>query len=140
MHPARSMPSRSGERIAALGHRTRHLAESPARRAEEVGEQSRRDEMIELSGVPGGDEVQTNQILYNLTRRNPAYALLPWPAQHGIFTIAYSPIEQGRLLECPALQTITQRHGATPAQIAPATKAPPSCDGGVPANNVSEMA
>jgi diketogulonate reductase-like aldo/keto reductase len=36
MHPARSMPSRSGERIAALGHRTRHLAESPARRAEEV--------------------------------------------------------------------------------------------------------
>jgi diketogulonate reductase-like aldo/keto reductase len=76
------------------------------------------DDMIELSGVPGGDEVQTNQILYNLTRRGPEYALLPWLAQHGIPTMAYSPIEQGRLLECPALQPIAQRHNATPAQVA----------------------
>jgi diketogulonate reductase-like aldo/keto reductase len=76
------------------------------------------DDMIELSGVPGGDEVQTNQILYNLTRRGPEYALLPWLAQHGIPTMAYSPIEQGRLLEHPALQPIAQRHDATPAQIA----------------------
>jgi diketogulonate reductase-like aldo/keto reductase len=76
------------------------------------------DDMIELSGVPGGNEVQTNQILYNLTRRGPEYALLPWLAQHGIPTMAYSPIEQGRLLEHPALQPIAQRHDATPAQIA----------------------
>jgi diketogulonate reductase-like aldo/keto reductase len=98
------------------------------------------DDMIELSGVPGGDEVQTNQILYNLTRRHPACALLPWPAQHGIPTIAYSPIEHRWLLEYAALQTITQQNSATPAQIMPATKAPPSCDGGVLANNASEMA
>jgi diketogulonate reductase-like aldo/keto reductase len=32
--------------------------------------------------------------------------------------MAYSPIEQGRLLECPALQPIAQRHNATPAQVA----------------------
>jgi diketogulonate reductase-like aldo/keto reductase len=64
----------------------------------------------------------------------------PWPAQDGIPTIAHSPIERGRLLECTALQAITHRHGATPAQIAPATKAHPSCDGGGPANNASEMA
>jgi diketogulonate reductase-like aldo/keto reductase len=76
------------------------------------------DDMIELSGVAGGDEVQTNQILYNLTRRGPEYALLPWLAQHGIPAMAYSPIEQGRLLEHPALQPIAQRHDATPAQIA----------------------
>ena len=76
------------------------------------------DDMIELSGVPGGDEVQTNQILYNLARRGPEYALLPWLTQHGIPTMAYSPIEQGRLLEYPALQLIARRHGATPAQIA----------------------
>jgi diketogulonate reductase-like aldo/keto reductase len=98
------------------------------------------DDMIELSGVPGGDEVQTNRIRYDLTRRRPSYALLPWLAQHGIPTIAYSPIEQGRRLEYAPLQTITQRHGATPVQIAPATKAHPSCDGGVAANNASEMA
>jgi len=76
------------------------------------------DDMIELSGVPGGDEAQTNQILYNLTRRGPEYALLPWLARHGIPTMAYSPIEQGRLLDHPALQPIALQHNATPAQIA----------------------
>jgi len=76
------------------------------------------DDMIELWSVPGGDEVQTNQILYNLTRRGPEYALLPWLVQHGIPSMAYSPIEQGRLLEYSALQPIAQRHDATPAQIA----------------------
>jgi diketogulonate reductase-like aldo/keto reductase len=76
------------------------------------------DDMVELVGLPGGDEVQTNQVLYNLTRRGPEYALLPWLAQHGIPAMAYSPIEQGRLLEHPALEPIAQRHNATPAQIA----------------------
>jgi diketogulonate reductase-like aldo/keto reductase len=76
------------------------------------------DDMTELSGVPGGDEVQTNQILYNLARRGPEYALLPWLAQQGVPTMAYSPIEQGRLLESPALQPIALQHNATPAQIA----------------------
>ena len=76
------------------------------------------DDMIELSGVPGGDEVQANQILYNLTRRGPEYALLPWLAQHGIPTMAYSPIEQGRLVDHPALQSIARLHNATPAQVA----------------------
>ena len=76
------------------------------------------DDMIELSSIPGGDGVQTNQILYNLARRGPEYTLLPWLAQHGIPTMAYSPIEQGRLLEHPALQPIARRHGATAAQIA----------------------
>jgi diketogulonate reductase-like aldo/keto reductase len=76
------------------------------------------DDMIELSSVPGGDEVQANQILYNLTRRGPEYALLPWLAQHRIAPMAYSPIEQGRLLEHPALEPIALQHNATPAQIA----------------------
>lgn len=76
------------------------------------------DDMIELWSVPGGDEVQVNQILYNLGRRGPEYALLPWLAQHRITPMAYSPIEQGRLLEHPALQPIAQQHNATPAQIA----------------------
>jgi diketogulonate reductase-like aldo/keto reductase len=76
------------------------------------------DDMIELSSVPGGDGVQTNQILYNLSRRGPEYALLPWLAEHGIPTMAYSPIEQGRLLKYPALDSIAQHYNATPAQVA----------------------
>ena len=223
MHPGRSMPLPSGEKIAALGQGTWHFAESPARRPEEVasirlgidlgmtvidtaemygdgaaetlvgeaiagrrsevflvdkvlphhatrvgtvraceaslgssalttlistfctgGATSRwwrrskaslelkldgmirhwgvsnfdTDDMIELLGVSGGDEVQANQILYNLTRRGPEYARLPWLAQHGIPTMAYSPIEQGRLLDHPALQPIALQHNATPAQVA----------------------
>ena len=32
--------------------------------------------------------------------------------------MAYSPIEQGRLLDHPALARVARRHGASPAQIA----------------------
>jgi diketogulonate reductase-like aldo/keto reductase len=32
--------------------------------------------------------------------------------------MAYSPIEQGRLLGHPVLQAVAARHGATPAQLA----------------------
>ncbi|AQA06360.1 oxidoreductase [Mycobacterium sp. MS1601] len=76
------------------------------------------DDVVELLAVTGGVGVQANQILYNLTRRGPEYALLPWLAQQGIAAMAYSPIEQGRLLRHPALQRIAQRHNATPAQVA----------------------
>lgn len=76
------------------------------------------DDMVELSTVPGGDGVQANQILYNPARRGPEYALLPWLSRHGVATMAYSPLDQGRLLEHPVLQLIARRHGATAAQIA----------------------
>jgi diketogulonate reductase-like aldo/keto reductase len=76
------------------------------------------DDMAELVGVPGGDQVQTDQILYNLTRRGPEYDLLPWLSERRIPIMAYSPIEQGRLLGHPALEEVARRHGATPAQIA----------------------
>ena len=244
MHPARSMPLRSGEKIAALGHGTRHFAESPARRAEQVasvrldvdlgmtaidtaemysngaaealvgeaisGRRSEEflvakvlphhatrvgtvrayeaslgglgvdcidlhlphwrghiplvetiegfaelelygmvryrgvsnfdvDDMIELSGVPGGEGPDESDPLQpDPPKPGVRAANVAGPTR--IPTIASSPIEQGRMLECPALQTITQRHGATAAQIALACKAPPSCDGGVAANNASEMA
>jgi diketogulonate reductase-like aldo/keto reductase len=32
--------------------------------------------------------------------------------------MAYSPIEQGRLLGVSVLQTVAERHGVTPAQVA----------------------
>ncbi|AWK89154.1 aldo/keto reductase [Azospirillum thermophilum] len=75
-------------------------------------------DMEELSGVPGGDGVQTDQLLYNLTRRGIEYDLLPWCRQRGIPVMAYSPIEQGRLVGHAGLRRIAERHGATPAQVA----------------------
>jgi diketogulonate reductase-like aldo/keto reductase len=75
-------------------------------------------DMEELVALPGGEEVQTNQVLYNLTRRGIEWDLLPWCDQRRIPAMAYSPIEQGRLLSARALKDVAKRHQATPAQIA----------------------
>ncbi|MEV4545180.1 aldo/keto reductase [Micromonospora echinaurantiaca] len=66
----------------------------------------------------GGNSCATNQILYNRTRRGPEYDLLPWLREHRIPVMAYSPIEQGRLLGHPQVAEVAARHGATPAQVA----------------------
>lgn len=76
------------------------------------------DDMAEASALPSGQEIATNQILYNLTRRGVEWDLLPWCRAHQIPVMAYSPVEQGRLLRHPTLQTIAQQHGASAAQIA----------------------
>ena len=75
-------------------------------------------DMTELFSVDGGQACATNQILYNLTRRGPEYDLLPWCRQHGVPVMAYSPVEQGRLLGHPQLARVAARHDATPAQVA----------------------
>jgi diketogulonate reductase-like aldo/keto reductase len=76
------------------------------------------DDMTELWSLPGGDEAETNQVLYNLTRRGIEFDLLPLLQRRRIPIMAYSPIEQGRLLKNGALRTIAERHDATPAQVA----------------------
>lgn len=66
----------------------------------------------------GGDGCAVDQILYNLTRRSPEHDLLPWLETHGIPAMAYSPVEQGRLLADQTLRRISETIGATPAQVA----------------------
>jgi diketogulonate reductase-like aldo/keto reductase len=68
--------------------------------------------------IAGGTTCAANQVLYNLTRRGIEYDLLPWCHQRGIVIMAYSPIEQGRLLGHPALRRVAERHHATAAQVA----------------------
>jgi diketogulonate reductase-like aldo/keto reductase len=75
-------------------------------------------DMQELLTLPGGDEVTTNQVLYNLTRRGIEYDLLPMSRDRRIPVMAYSPIEQGRLLGHPVLNRLASQHEATPAQVA----------------------
>ena len=65
-----------------------------------------------------GRQAATNQVLYNLTRRGIEYDLLPWCRARQIPIMAYSPIEQGRMLSHPALESVAIRHGAMPAQVA----------------------
>ena len=68
--------------------------------------------------IKGGRHVATDQVLYNLTRRGIESDLMPWCRERGIPIMAYSPIEQGRLLGHPVLQAVAAGHGATPAQVA----------------------
>ncbi|XVQ83398.1 aldo/keto reductase [Microbispora siamensis] len=75
-------------------------------------------DMEEVVALPGGAAVQTDQILYNLVRRGPEYELIPWCHERGLPIMAYSPIEQGRMLDHPALFDVADRHEATPAQVA----------------------
>ncbi|MGZ5123867.1 MAG: aldo/keto reductase [Burkholderiales bacterium] len=76
------------------------------------------DDMEELWSVPGGRDVQTDQVLYNLARRGIEWDLLPWLRERRIPVMAYSPIEQGRILRKPALVDFAKRYGMTPAQVA----------------------
>jgi diketogulonate reductase-like aldo/keto reductase len=75
-------------------------------------------DMIELWRLTGGVDVAANEVLYNLTRRGIEYDLMPWCRKRRIPIIAYSPIEQGRLLGHGELKRVAARHDAKPAQIA----------------------
>src|SRR5581483_7635451 len=75
-------------------------------------------DMQELWSVPGGKHVEANQLLYNLSRRGIEYDLLHWLRQHRVAVMAYSPIEQARLLRNRALAQFAKRHGMTAAQAA----------------------
>jgi diketogulonate reductase-like aldo/keto reductase len=72
----------------------------------------------ELLALPGGNAVATNQVLYNLTRRGIEFDLMPWCRQRKLPMMAYSPLEQGRLLGNPELLRLAAHYSATPAQIA----------------------
>jgi diketogulonate reductase-like aldo/keto reductase len=75
-------------------------------------------DMTDLMDIEGGLAVSTDQVLYNLTRRGIEFDLLPWCQQRNIPIMAYSPIEQGRLLSHPIVRHIAEQHHATPAQVA----------------------
>jgi len=75
-------------------------------------------DMQELWGVPGGSACAANQLLYNLSRRGIEWDLLPWLRARGVPVMAYSPIEQARLLRHKGLRDFAGRHGLDVAQVA----------------------
>jgi diketogulonate reductase-like aldo/keto reductase len=74
--------------------------------------------MQELWKAPGGRAVAANQLLYNLARRGIEWDFLPWLRERRVPVMAYSPLEQGRLLREPRFANFAKRHGMTPAQAA----------------------
>lgn len=75
-------------------------------------------EMRQLEALPGGRACAANQLLYNLSRRGIEFDLLPWSQARGMRVMAYSPVEQGRILGNKVLKQVARRLGATPAQVA----------------------
>lgn len=76
------------------------------------------EDMEEARELQGGTAIATNQVLYNLMRRGIEWDLLPWCRQRSMPIMAYSPLEQGRLLRNRTLKTIAQQRSVTEAQIA----------------------
>ena len=75
-------------------------------------------DMDELMRLSGGDGVATNQVVYSLRRRGIEYDLVPWQAKRKIPVMAYSPLDQGRLLSSRDVRAVAERNGASPVQIA----------------------
>jgi len=81
------------------------------------------DDMKEADALPGGEDIATDQVLYNPEHRGIEWDLLPLCRVRGIPIMAYSPIEhpskgQRGMLDHPVLLAIAACHGATPAQVA----------------------
>jgi diketogulonate reductase-like aldo/keto reductase len=69
-------------------------------------------------GQAAGEGAQTNQLLYNLARRGLEWDLLPWLRKRRIPVMAYSPLDEGRLLRHPKLADFARRRGLSASQAA----------------------
>lgn len=76
------------------------------------------DDMAEAESLPGGKEIATNQVLYNLMRRGIEWDLLPWCKKRHIPIMAYSPVEQRAFVGDRRLEDIAAQYDATSTQIA----------------------
>jgi diketogulonate reductase-like aldo/keto reductase len=63
-------------------------------------------------------QVQCNQVYYSVQARGIEFSLLPWQRQHGIQTMAYSPLGQGALTDHQLLKQMGEQRGVSAAQIA----------------------
>jgi diketogulonate reductase-like aldo/keto reductase len=61
---------------------------------------------------------QCNQLYYCAEARGIEYQQLPWQREHGVQTMAYSPLGRGALAHHATLERIAQARGATAAQVA----------------------
>jgi diketogulonate reductase-like aldo/keto reductase len=76
------------------------------------------DDMQELARLPAGRLVAANQVMYNLARRGIEHDLMPWCRRRHIAIMAYSPLDEGRLVRSRKLKEVATRIEAPPAQVA----------------------
>jgi diketogulonate reductase-like aldo/keto reductase len=64
------------------------------------------------------EPILASQVEYNLFDRSIEADLLPYCTGQGILTLAYSPLDQGRIaINAPILMELAQKYQKTPAQI-----------------------
>ena len=75
-------------------------------------------DMEELHSVREGRAAQTDQLLYNLAHRGIEWDLFPRLRERRAPVMAYSPLDEGRLLRDPKLAEFARRGGMGAAQAA----------------------
>lgn len=74
--------------------------------------------MRALHALPSGDNCVANQVLYNLTTRGIEFDLHPWMSERSMPLMAYSPLDEGRLLKHSGLRQMAEALNVTAAQLA----------------------
>lgn len=74
-------------------------------------------EMADAMATSGGDAICVNQILYNPAQRAIEDELLPWCAAQDVALMAYSPLDQGSILQDAVLEQIADGYGVTAATL-----------------------
>ncbi len=72
----------------------------------------------DFCAVPGGDQTQVNQLLFNLSQRGIEWDLLPWMQRKGMVMMAYSPFDRVDLLQHQGLREFAQARDITAGQVA----------------------
>ncbi len=84
-------------------------------------------ELAEARAAMNHHPIVSNQVLYNLRRREIERTLMPYCQRHAVTIIAYTPLDSGKLAggrgllssrSTKLLHEISEQHGKTPAQVA----------------------
>jgi len=80
------------------------------------------DAMLEAESYLRAVPLACNQVLYHLGERGVEHELIPAARQRGIAIVAYTPFGRGAFLRTAkgrsVLESVAQKHGATPRQVA----------------------
>ena len=77
-----------------------------------------RGAMTRAEATADGPGIIANQVLYNVNRRGIEWDLLPWCEARQVAVMAYSPLDDGKLVPRPGLSAVARRHGVGEATIA----------------------
>lgn len=75
------------------------------------------DAMKKAAALPEANW-QSNQVLYNLSRRGPEASLIPYCRETDVMVMSYSPVEQARLNIAEGLKQVGEKHNVTPYTVA----------------------